>query len=264
MRAASTDGLENVTFGRIADGLGLSKGNLTVLFGDKVSLQLAAFDAAVQRVIEVIVKPALAKRMPRARLRALTDGWFENVRDGMFPGGCFLFGTAHEFRARPGPLRDRAIQQMERWRALFEREFSAAGAADPGEAAFSRAHRSARRLLTAIAQPTEGNGLSALFSRITGIDLQELREVVAQAADDEGVAAWVQQRITPDIASKCNHVLIAFTQEKIPTEFRRTFDAVAPAELRAQHSNLFDLLEADDERTFAQSDAPIASKNTVP
>lgn len=137
LRAASTDGLESITFGRIAGELGLSKGNLTVLFGDKTSLQLAAFDAAIARVIEYIVKPALAKRTPRARLRALVDGWFDHMGDRLFPGGCFLFGTAHEFRARKGPVRDQVLLQMERWRGLFEREFAAAGAPDPKAAAFS-------------------------------------------------------------------------------------------------------------------------------
>jgi AcrR family transcriptional regulator len=137
VHAASTDGLENVTFGRIADELGLSKGNLTVLFGDKTSLQLAAFEAAIARVMEVVIKPALSKRTPNARVRTLVDGWFRYVGGGVFPGGCFLFGTAHEYRAREGPLRDKAIEYLGRWRALLEREFDAAGASKPEEAAFS-------------------------------------------------------------------------------------------------------------------------------
>jgi AcrR family transcriptional regulator len=168
LQTASTVGLENVTFGSIAGELGLSKGNLTVLFGDKTSLQLAAFEAAIAKVIDLIVKPALAKRTPKARLRALVDGWFGHIGNGLFPGGCFLFGTAHEFRAREGPVREQVLFQMQRWRGLFEREFAAAGARNPAEAAFSvisyqnsahlflllgdrasfdRAHRGARRVV---------------------------------------------------------------------------------------------------------------------
>lgn len=171
LQTASTVGLENVTFGGIAGALSLSKGNLTVLFGDKTSLQLAAFEAAIQKVIELIVRPALAKRTPKARLRALVDGWFGHVGNGLFPGGCFLFGTAHEFRAREGPVRDQVLLQMRRWRGLFEREFEAAGARNPTEAAFSvisyqnsahlflllgdtasfdRAHRGARRVVESL------------------------------------------------------------------------------------------------------------------
>lgn len=137
VEVASTDGLENVTFGRIASDLGLSKGNLTVLFGDKTSLQCAAFDSAIERFVGEIIQPALRKRNADTRLRALVDGWFRFVRDGFFPGGCFLFGTANEYRARNGPLRDKAIDALGRWRALLERELLAVGAANPAEAAFS-------------------------------------------------------------------------------------------------------------------------------
>ena len=171
LQTASTVGLESITFGGIAGALGLSKGNLTVLFGDKTSLQLAAFDAAILKVVDVIVKPALAKRTPKARLRALVDGWFGNIENGLFPGGCFLFGTAHEFRARGGPVREQMLLQMRRWHGLFEREFEAAGARNPAEAAFSvlsyqnsahlflqlgdtasfeRAHRGARRVVESL------------------------------------------------------------------------------------------------------------------
>jgi AcrR family transcriptional regulator len=137
VHVASTGGLENVTFGRIADDLGISKGNLTVLFSDKTALQLAAFESAVARVVEKLVRPALRKRTPRARLRALVDGWFTNLERGFFAGGCFMYGTAHEYRARPGPLRDKAIETLTRWRALLERQLREMGRKNPEEAAFS-------------------------------------------------------------------------------------------------------------------------------
>lgn len=137
LQVASTEGFDNISFGRIADGLGLSKGNLTVLFGDKTSLQCAAFDAAVERFVDLVARPALRKRTARARLRALIDGWFGYIREGVFAGGCFMFSTAHEYRARDGALRDKAMEALARWRALLEREFRAAGAAHPSEAAYA-------------------------------------------------------------------------------------------------------------------------------
>lgn len=93
-------------------------------------------------------------------------------------------------------------------------------------------------------------GLSALFAHLTSIDLQELRKVIADAACEEDVIAWVQERLTPDIVGKTNHVMSGFTQEKIPPDYRPTFDSVAPADLRSQYPNVFDLLEADDRRCF--------------
>lgn len=137
VQVASREGLENVTFGRIADDLGLSKGNLTVLFGDKTSLQCAAFDCAVETVIEKIIRPAMRKRTASTRVRALVDGWFHFVHAGVFPGGCFMYGTLNEYRAREGAVRDKAIAALNRWRALLERELRAAGAPQPAEAAFS-------------------------------------------------------------------------------------------------------------------------------
>lgn len=93
-------------------------------------------------------------------------------------------------------------------------------------------------------------GLSALFAHLTRIDLKELREVVAAASCDDDVAVWVQQRVTPDIIGKTNHVMSEFTQDKIPPDFRMLFDSVAPAHLRAKYSKLFDVLEADDRLSF--------------
>jgi len=113
---ASSLGLEGITFGGLADDLRLSKGNLTVLFGDKERLQLATLDAAVQRFIEVIVSPALRKRTPLARLRALCEGWFAYMEGMTFPGGCFIYAAAHEYRARPGVIRNRVIAMLNAWK----------------------------------------------------------------------------------------------------------------------------------------------------
>jgi hypothetical protein len=93
-------------------------------------------------------------------------------------------------------------------------------------------------------------GLSALFAHLTTIDLHELRDVIEHAASEEEVVAWVQGRITPETISKCNHVMNTFTQAKIPPDYRQTFERVAPAHLRAQYDNVFDLLEADDRYAF--------------
>jgi AcrR family transcriptional regulator len=119
---ASTDGLEGLTFGRLATELGISKGNLSVLFRDKETLQLATIDASVERVVATVIDPALAKPSPFARLNALCEGWYDHVQRRDFPGGCFMYATAHEYRARPGVLRDRAVHNLELWRRLLGRQ----------------------------------------------------------------------------------------------------------------------------------------------
>lgn len=93
-------------------------------------------------------------------------------------------------------------------------------------------------------------GLSELFAHLTGIDLQELREVIAQAACESDVETWVAQRIDEQIAGKSNHVLSGFTNQKIPESYRPLFESAASAALRERYPNLFDLLEADDALSF--------------
>jgi hypothetical protein len=48
------------------------------------------------------------------------DRWFDWARhEG--DGGCIFLGAASEYDDRPGPLRDRVIAQMERWRGELAR-----------------------------------------------------------------------------------------------------------------------------------------------
>lgn len=125
---ASTDGLEGLTIGRVAADAGVGKGNIQVLFGDKEALQLATLDAGVGPYLATVVERAMALESPLARLRALTDGWFDYVASGQSPGGCFVCAASYEYRARPGPIQDRVRRHREAVRARF-RDTIAAGQA---------------------------------------------------------------------------------------------------------------------------------------
>jgi AcrR family transcriptional regulator len=89
-------------------------------FGSREDLQLAVLDDAGRRFVEHVMAPAL--RAPRgvARLRALMDRWFDWARH-RDDGGCIFLGAATEYDDRPGPLRDRVIAQMDRWRSELAR-----------------------------------------------------------------------------------------------------------------------------------------------
>jgi AcrR family transcriptional regulator len=119
---ASTNGLESLSFGRLASDLRLGKSNLSVLFGDKESLQLAVLDAAAQRFIEVVVTPARTERGALERLHALCDRWYLYLESKIFPGGCFIYATAHEYRARPGKIRERVISYFDLWKRTLGSE----------------------------------------------------------------------------------------------------------------------------------------------
>ena len=119
VKVASVDGLEGVTIGGLAGALGISKGNITVLFGDKLTLQLKTLDAAVDTFRASIVTPALREASPRRRLERLCDGWFGYVEQRVLPGGCMMYATANEYRARPGPIQDQVIELREGWHRLL-------------------------------------------------------------------------------------------------------------------------------------------------
>lgn len=110
VKLLSVEGLGGLTFGQVAERAEVGKSNLQVLFGDKENLQLAALAHAIALYQVQVVEPAMRKRTPLARLRALMNGWFDFVETRQLPGGCVITAVSSEYRARPGPLRD-AIQQ---------------------------------------------------------------------------------------------------------------------------------------------------------
>ncbi|MGZ5873246.1 MAG: TetR/AcrR family transcriptional regulator [Bradyrhizobium sp.] len=121
MDVASVSGFEGLTVGSLASDLGISKGNITVLFGDKEALQVKTLDAAVEVFIANVVTPALVEPTPTRRLRRLCHGWFDYVDQRVFPGGCLMYAAINEYRARPGIIQDRASKYRDAWKALLAR-----------------------------------------------------------------------------------------------------------------------------------------------
>jgi len=133
---ASTVGLEGLTIGRLATELEMSKSGLFGHFGSKEELQLATVDAAAQRFITQVVRPALGGEPGRDRLRALCESYLDHLERRAFPGGCFWAATSAEFDDRPGPVRDAIRERVGAWLAALEDEARAAGADDPAQLAF--------------------------------------------------------------------------------------------------------------------------------
>lgn len=103
---ASLEGLEGLTFGRVATDAGVAKGNIQVLFGGREALQLATIQTGVAIYIETVVTPALAKPTAIERLTALIEGWYTFVEQRTLPGGCLVHALSSEYRTRPGTIRD--------------------------------------------------------------------------------------------------------------------------------------------------------------
>ena len=113
---ASVVGLNALSIGTIADHTGMSKSGLFAHFGSKEALQLAVLDAAEERFVDIVVRPAF--RAPRgvARLRALFEqglGWDKRWAGR---GGCIFKASEAEFDDQPGPVRDRLVEAQRKWR----------------------------------------------------------------------------------------------------------------------------------------------------
>src|SRR4051794_30975640 len=119
---ASVEGLEGITIGRLAGELAMSKSGLVGRFGDKESLQRAVLAAAVERFTGAVWRRAQSATPGIARLEAIIDAWIAHLRDGVFPGGCFVTTASVEYDARPGAMHDDVAAAVRRWLDVLEAE----------------------------------------------------------------------------------------------------------------------------------------------
>ncbi|WP_215547029.1 TetR/AcrR family transcriptional regulator [Amycolatopsis sp. CA-230715] len=126
---ASLEGLDGVSFGRLATGAGLSKAGVQTLFKTKEILQLATVDHARARFVEAVVRPALSAPRGAARLRALVENWIVYAETPLFAGGCFRAANLAEYDSRPGPIRDALVRDTHDWTGVLAGELRHAVAA---------------------------------------------------------------------------------------------------------------------------------------
>ena len=108
-------GLDGVTIGRLADDLQISKSGLFAHFGSKESLQIETLRMASARMVDQVVRPALAISRGEPRLRALFDRWLAWEGSPSLPGGCPFVTASFELDDRPGPVRDFVVQTLRDW-----------------------------------------------------------------------------------------------------------------------------------------------------
>ncbi|MBF6438530.1 TetR/AcrR family transcriptional regulator [Nocardia cyriacigeorgica] len=139
---ASQDGLDVLSFGRLAGDLGMSKAGIQTLFRTKEALQLATVEAAQEAFAEAVVRPAEDAPAGAARIRALVDRWIDYAAQPLFAGGCFWGANLPIFDSRPGPVRDALSAQQRAWHTTLATQFELAVTAgeiadlDPAVAAF--------------------------------------------------------------------------------------------------------------------------------
>ncbi|MEO9326430.1 TetR/AcrR family transcriptional regulator [Gordonia aurantiaca] len=139
---ASVEGLTNLSLGKLAADLGVSKSGVATLFGSKENLQLAAVQTAREVFVEHVVKPTSGEPAGIRRLRALVDRWLDYIAEPVMPGGCFRVATTVEFDSREGAVRDAIAADRRDWLTLLEKEIRRAqdeghlGGHDPHALAF--------------------------------------------------------------------------------------------------------------------------------
>lgn len=140
---ASVEGLEGITIGTVADGLGMSKAGVVGPFGSKEELQLAALEGAIEIFRAEVWDRAADSSPGLERLRAIAEQWISYLERDVFPGGCFLTAAAAEFDGRPGRVRDAVAATLRLWNSVLEAEARTAieageldPSADPAQVAF--------------------------------------------------------------------------------------------------------------------------------
>ncbi|GAB2617817.1 TetR/AcrR family transcriptional regulator [Novilysobacter erysipheiresistens] len=127
---ACSAGLEGLSIGALAQGVGMSKSGLFAHFGSREDLQLAVLDDAARRFVAHVFQPALSRPRGLARLRAIVEQWFDWVRHAD-DGGCLFLAAVGEYDDRPGPQRDLLLRQDRQWRQALAHAVSLA--VDNGE-----------------------------------------------------------------------------------------------------------------------------------
>jgi AcrR family transcriptional regulator len=112
---ATRIGFEGLTIGRLADDLRMSKSGLFAHFRSKEGLQLEILRMAGARMVDTVVKPALATPRGEPRVRALFERWLAWEQSPSLPGGCPFMAASFELDDRPGPVRDFVVQNLRDW-----------------------------------------------------------------------------------------------------------------------------------------------------
>jgi AcrR family transcriptional regulator len=120
LEQASTEGLERVTIGRLAEDLGMSKAGLYGHFGSKERLQLETIALGREIFQRHVLAPAQQAPPGLPRLWALCTTYLAYVAADVFPGGDFFVTVANEYDTRTGPVRNEIATAIAVWMRRLE------------------------------------------------------------------------------------------------------------------------------------------------
>jgi AcrR family transcriptional regulator len=111
---ASSQGLEGLSIGVLADQMQMSKSGVFAHFGSREELQMSVIREYHARFEEEVFFPALGEKRGMPRLRTLFERWFQRVSVEV-DLGCIYISGAVEFDDRPGPVRDALVGMVKDW-----------------------------------------------------------------------------------------------------------------------------------------------------
>jgi AcrR family transcriptional regulator len=116
---ATTRGLEGLSIGELAQHIGMSKSGLYAHFKSKEELELATIETAAEIFDRDVLDPARDSPPGLARALALGEAFLGHLERRVFPGGCFFANVSVQLAARPGRPRDRVMEMLSQWLALY-------------------------------------------------------------------------------------------------------------------------------------------------
>lgn len=111
---ASLDGLDQVSIGRLAASMGMSKSGVYAYFTSKQTLQLATIDCAWRIFEEHVLEPG------DDPLAGLLERWISYYEQEVFPGGCPFVTAGTEFANRDGPVHEALAAAIQRQLTALE------------------------------------------------------------------------------------------------------------------------------------------------
>jgi AcrR family transcriptional regulator len=120
LKIASSQGLEGLTVGHLAEVLAMSKSGVFSHFGSREELQLAVVREYYRRFEARVFQPALQEPRGLARLQKMINLWMQTSIQEL-SAGCIFISGAVEFDDRPGPVRDELVRSVQTWRAALKR-----------------------------------------------------------------------------------------------------------------------------------------------
>lgn len=103
---STAEGLDGLSFSRLAEEVGLTKAGVAAHFESKEALQLAVVEAAAAAYAAPLVAAVAHSAPGLPRLRALTLAWLGHLETIDYRGGCFFGSAGLDFAGRPGRVHD--------------------------------------------------------------------------------------------------------------------------------------------------------------